>query len=380
MDRLSAMASFVAAIETGSFSAAARRLGIGQPAVSKSIANLERQVGVPLLARTTHGLMPTEAGQQYYERARRLLDDAEEAEQAVRGAGASLAGTLRVGVPVAFARLQLVPALESFLDAHPDLVVELLLDDRHADLGAERIDVALRIGQAAAAGGSGTPAGVRKIGESPRRVVGSHAYFARAGIPHLPQDLARHQVVVHDRRAGGAVWTFRRHDTVLAVETSGRLRVREAEGVRAAALAGLGLAIGSDWLFADALRDGRLAAALEGWTLVGGVSRRPARHLACPGLRGVRRGDARRRGRAARSGMSPARPASSGRRDSAIAIPLYRASSISRLSSVESALPLPCRFSRISARRRQSAPRARHSAYRHPPRPARHAECGEAAA
>ncbi|WP_017924689.1 LysR substrate-binding domain-containing protein, partial [Burkholderia glumae] len=113
----------------------------------------------------------------------------------------------------------------------------------------------------------GTPAGVRKIGESPRRVVGSHAYFARAGIPHLPQDLARHQVVVHDRRAGGAVWTFRRHDTVLAVETSGRLRVREAEGVRAAALAGLGLAIGSDWLFADALRDGRLAAALEGWTL-----------------------------------------------------------------------------------------------------------------
>ncbi|MCQ0029484.1 LysR family transcriptional regulator [Burkholderia glumae] len=267
MDRLSAMASFVAAIETGSFSAAARRLGIGQPAVSKSIANLERQVGVPLLARTTHGLMPTEAGQQYYERARRLLDDADEAEQAVRGAGASLAGTLRVGVPVAFARLQLVPALESFLDAHPDLVVELLLDDRHADLGAERIDVALRIGQAAAAGGSGTPAGVRKIGESPRRVVGSHAYFARAGIPHLPQDLARHQVVVHDRRAGGAVWTFRRHDTVLAVETSGRLRVREAEGVRAAALAGLGLAIGSDWLFADALRDGRLAAALEGWTL-----------------------------------------------------------------------------------------------------------------
>lgn len=267
MDRLSAMASFVAAIETGSFSGAARRLGIGQPAISKSIANLERQVGVSLLSRTTHGLMPTEAGQQYYERARRLLDDAEEAEQAARGVGGSLAGTLHVGVPVTFARLQLVPAIQPFLDAHPDLVVELTLDDRHVDLAAERIDVALRIGHGTAAGGNGALVGARKIGESARRVVGSHAYFSRAGIPHTPQDLARHQVVVHDRRAGGTVWKFRRHDTELAVETSGRLRVREAEGVRAAALAGLGLAIGSDWLFADALRDGRVATALDGWML-----------------------------------------------------------------------------------------------------------------
>ncbi|MDN7602160.1 LysR family transcriptional regulator [Burkholderia gladioli] len=263
MDRLSAMETFVAVVEAGSFAAAARRLGLGPGTVSRAVAGLERQVGVALLSRGPRGLAPSEAGQHYYERARRLLDDAQEAEQAARGVGGGLTGTLRVLVAGSFARLHVLPAIQGFLDDHPDLMVELLLDEHRADLAAERVDVALRIGHAA---GDGMAAS-RKIGESPRRVVGSQAYLRRAGLPRTPEDLARHQVVVLDRRAGGATWKFRRHGTELAVETSGRLRVREAEGVRAAALAGLGLAIGSEWLFADALRDARLVSVLDDWTL-----------------------------------------------------------------------------------------------------------------
>ncbi|GLZ22416.1 hypothetical protein Bpla01_59450 [Burkholderia plantarii] len=212
--------------------------------------------------------------------------------------------------PGTFARLQLVPAIEPFLDAHPDLVIELLLDDRHADLAAERIDVALRIGHGAAAGGNGALAGARKIGESARRAVGPHASFSRAGISHRPQDLVRHQVVVHDRRAGGAVWKFRRHDTELAVETSGRLRVREAEGVRAARSPGSDSRSaptgGLPTRCATGASSPRSTAGCCRPPSRGRRSRRPARHLARPRVRGVRRGNARRRGRAARSGVSPA--------------------------------------------------------------------------
>ncbi len=263
MDRLNAMQAFVAAVETGSFAAAARRAKLGASAVSHAIAGLERHVGVALLARTSRGLAPTEAGQQYYERACRVLDEADEAEQAARGVGGGLTGTLRVSASPAVASLHVVPVLEAFLDEHPDLGVELRLDDRHAEPSGAHVDVALRIGHGAADGA----AAARKIGERARRVIGSNAYFRRAGMPATPEELAHHQVVVGDGRAGGAVWRFRRHGTEVSVETSGRLRVCEAEGVRAATLAGLGLAIASEWLFDDALRDGRVCTVLEQWTL-----------------------------------------------------------------------------------------------------------------
>jgi DNA-binding transcriptional LysR family regulator len=116
MDRLAAMETFVSVVETGSFSGAARRLGVGQPAVSKSIALLEERLGVRLLLRSTRGLTPTDAGQRLYERARAAIDAADEAELAARGAGASLSGKVRVCAAVTFARLHLIPTLEGFLE------------------------------------------------------------------------------------------------------------------------------------------------------------------------------------------------------------------------------------------------------------------------
>ena len=147
MDRLAAMEAFVLVVDTGSFSAAARRLNVGQPAVSKMVAQLEERLGVKLLVRTTHGLTATEAGLNYYERARRSIEEADEAELAARGAGSSLSGKLRVSAAVTFARIHLMPHLPEFLRQHPDLEIDVVLDDRNVDLIQEGIDVALRMGR-----------------------------------------------------------------------------------------------------------------------------------------------------------------------------------------------------------------------------------------
>ena len=149
MDRMAAMEAFVLVVDTGSFSAAARRLNVGQPAVSKMVAQLEERLGVKLLVRTTRGLTATEAGRNYYDRARRSIEEADEAEFAARGAGSGLMGTLRISAAVTFARIHLIPHLPEFLAQHPGLEVDVVLDDRNIDLVHEGIDVALRMGRLA---------------------------------------------------------------------------------------------------------------------------------------------------------------------------------------------------------------------------------------
>src|SRR5580692_2608010 len=146
MDRLREMEMFVRVVEAGSFSAAAQDLNMGQPAVSKTIASLEDRLGVRLLTRSTRKLSPTEAGTAFYERALRAIGEANEAEAAAQGAGSGLEGRLRIAAPVTFSRLHLVPKLGAFLDAHPRVQLEIVMDDRAVDLLAENIDVALRMG------------------------------------------------------------------------------------------------------------------------------------------------------------------------------------------------------------------------------------------
>jgi DNA-binding transcriptional LysR family regulator len=262
MDRLTAMETFVSVVEAGSFSGGARRLKVGQPAVSKSIAQLEERLGVRLLLRSTRGLTPTEAGQQFYERARRAIEEADEAELAARGAASGLAGRLRVCAAVTFARLLIVPHLKGFLEQHPELNVDVVLDDRNVDLLEEGIDVAFRMGVL-----DDSNMTARKIAQSRRLVVGTPAYFAAAGVPHTPADLAAHQAIVYDRRGGGTTWSFRRDGAETAVVVGGRVRVTAAEGVRAAVLADMGVAVASGWMFAPELASGAVQAVLRDWTL-----------------------------------------------------------------------------------------------------------------
>ena len=262
MDRLAAMAAFIRVVDTGSFSAAARQLRLGQPAISKTIAALEERLGTRLLLRSTRGLTATEAGQNFYEHARRALEEADEAELAARGAGAGLSGRLRVGAAITFARLHIIPRLGAFLAQHPALEVELVLDDRTIDLLEEGIDVGLRIGRLA-----DSSLTARRIGESRLLVLGTPAYFAACGEPATPADLARHQSVVYMQRGGGDAWTFRRGDAEVSVTLQGRVRSSAAEAIRAAVLADLGLAVATSWMFAPELKAGVVKEVLTDWKL-----------------------------------------------------------------------------------------------------------------
>jgi DNA-binding transcriptional LysR family regulator len=262
MDRLSAMETFVNVVEAGSFSGAARRLNVGQPAVSKTVAQLEDRLGVRLLLRSTRGLTPTEAGQSFYERARRSIEEADEADRAARGAGSNLSGPLRVCAAVTFARLHILPHLNAFLAEHPDLTIDVVLDDRNIDMLEEGIDVALRMGTL---GDSGMTA--RKIAQSRRAVLGTPAYFSRAGEPEIPADLSNHEAIVYGRAGVAQTWAFLRGSTEVSVAVSGRLKVNAAEGVRAAVLADMGITIASEWMFAPELANGGVKPVLTEWQL-----------------------------------------------------------------------------------------------------------------
>jgi DNA-binding transcriptional LysR family regulator len=263
MDRLTLMETFVCTVETGSFSAAARRLDVGQPAVSKAIAQLEERLNTRLLLRSTRGLTPTEAGQAYYEAARRAIALADEADDTARGAGADLSGRLRVCAAVTFARLHVIPHLKRFLDQHPALEVEVMLDDRNIDLLENGIDVALRMGDL-----DDSSMTARRIARGRRVAVASPRYLAERGMPQAPADLARHQAVTYLQDIGAAgSWSFRRDGAESSVTVGGRLRVSAAEGVRAAVAADMGIAIASEWMFAPELASGEVEAILPGWEL-----------------------------------------------------------------------------------------------------------------
>ena len=260
MDRLQAMSAFVRVVETGSFSHAARQIGVGQPAISKTIAQLEDRLQVRLLIRSTHGLSPTDAGIRFYERAKAAIQEADEAELEAKGAGAGLSGRLRVSAATTFARLMLIPQLAEFLAAHPDLEVDVVLDDRVIDLVSEGIDIALRMGELA-----DSTAVARRIATGHRSVVATPAYLKQHGIPQVPADLATHQAVVYTQL--GNSWTFRRDGTEASVAVSGRVRFTAAEGIRAAVKADMGLAVTSDWMFWPELQNGEVLRVLEDWTL-----------------------------------------------------------------------------------------------------------------
>jgi DNA-binding transcriptional LysR family regulator len=265
MDRFAEMEAFIRVVDAGSFSSAAKQLHIGQPAVSKAIAQLEDRLGVRLLLRSTRGLIPTEAGRSFYDRAKRSIEEAAEAEVAARGSAATLSGRLRLCAAVTFARLHVVPRLAAFLAQHPALDVDVLLSDGDIDLVEAGIDVALRISPLRDSSLTG-----RKIAHCQRRVVGTPGFFATSGVPQSPADLMARQAIIYEiyeRRLGSPAWTFRQGTTERSVTLTGRVHVTAAEGVREAVFAGLGFAIASEWMFAPELKSGAVISVLDDWLL-----------------------------------------------------------------------------------------------------------------
>jgi DNA-binding transcriptional LysR family regulator len=202
MDKLRAMQTFVRIVDAGSLTAAASTVRMSPPTVVRSLAALERAVGVRLLNRTTRRLSLTDEGRDYYERCRRVLAEIEEAEAALSARRAAPRGRLRITASVTYGRLHVAPLVTEFLQRHAELEIELLLLDRVVDLIQEGVDLGVRIAQLPDSSLVAVP-----VGETRRVVCASPAYLKRAGTPRAPRDLAQHRCIGFTGRAGSTDWT-----------------------------------------------------------------------------------------------------------------------------------------------------------------------------
>ncbi|WP_119168947.1 LysR family transcriptional regulator [Algihabitans albus] len=258
MDRIAAMRSFLRAVDTGSFTEVAREGNTTQPTVSKQIAALEAHLGVQLLVRTTRSLSVTEEGARYYEAAKAALDGLEAAEAAARGSK-SPEGLLRIGCPVSFGQVQLVPRLPAFLSRFPALSVDLAMSDAFLDPVEQGVDLVIRLGAL-----KDSRLMARSVGSARRVTVASPAYVEAFGRPGRPEDLARHDCVLYTRLTSGSEWPYAGPDgTAPAVRVRGRVRADNSVAMLGAVLAGLGVGLMPLWLAGDDLRRGRLLCLLE---------------------------------------------------------------------------------------------------------------------
>lgn len=257
MDELGAMRLFLRVTESGSFSAAGRRLGMAPSSVSRQLGGLEDSLGVRLLNRTTRRLSLTEAGRLYHERAERILADVDEAIAAVAYLHTSPRGLLRINVPLVFGRLHVVPALAAFLRQYPDVRIDLVLTDHFVNLVEEGVDVAIRVGELA---DSSLIAG--RLAPNRRVICASPAYIARHGEPKLPDDLSRHHCLVYKMNLANATWRLQGPEGEIGVAVSGPLQANDLGALYAAVLEGLGLGLLPTWLVGDCLRSGELVGVL----------------------------------------------------------------------------------------------------------------------
>jgi len=259
-DTVFALKLFVRVTRLGNFSRAGLEFGLPQPSVSRIIRGLEREVGAALLTRTTRAVVLTEAGSEYLARVEPILNALDEANHVVRGTG-ELRGELRVGLTSSFAVRDIIPRLPTFMDRHPALRVDLILDDRWQDLVTEGVDVALRFGAL-----SDSTAVARRIASWPRILAASPDYLAKAGTPNRPEDLALHALIVGPV-GRGTHWSFQKRRRVASVRVDGRLAVTLTEGAVAGAVAGLGIVSTNIGSCRKELTSGALIRLLPDWDM-----------------------------------------------------------------------------------------------------------------
>src|ERR1700733_566391 len=260
-DRMSALKVFVRVARTGSFSRAAKDLGLSQPSASRLITALERQVGASLLIRNTRAVALTDIGADYLARIEPALAMLDEANQTVQGTE-HLTGVLRVGLPASIAIRELMPYLPALLAKHPALRVDFSLEDTHVDLVQDSIDVALRFGEIVPPRGK-----VQWIARDGRGLVASPAYLANAGIPQTPVDLEKHRTIVGPLARMKDAWTFRRRREIVTARVNGHFFVNVNYAATAAAKAGLGVLSTGYWACAAELRQGVLVRLLPDWKM-----------------------------------------------------------------------------------------------------------------
>ena len=261
MDKLSALSGFVEAVNLGSFSAAAKHLGISQPAVSQQVRSLEEDLGIRLLNRTTRQLRLTEAGERYYAYARDILERVTEADRSVQSEEAQMSGPLFVGLPLGFAETILSEFLIRFKKEHPGIVLDVSLSDQFVDVIQQRLDVAIRMGVI-----EDDRLIVRRLGLAQRCLVASPKYLNRRGRPRHPADLPEHDYLLYKNIAtGNRVPFISTLGEELAVKINPAMIVNNSSTLRQAALAGLGIALSNRWLIDPYLKSGALELVLPDW-------------------------------------------------------------------------------------------------------------------
>ncbi len=262
---LNDIAIFARVIEAGSFTAAARLLGMPKTTVSRRIAALERELGVRLLQRTTRSLNMTDAGRLYYAESSQALRRIEDANLRLAEARAEPAGTIRISAPVGFSSHFLQEAIFDFLATYAKASVELRLTDERLNLIDNGIDLAFRTGQL-----EDSTLIARRLGTTYRLLCASPAYLARSGIPAKPADLASHDCVIAGPSASHVQWLLEGPHGQEAVSVSGRFAANEMQAVKEAAVAGYGIAQLPYGVAFGCIADGRLQRVLDGYRTASG--------------------------------------------------------------------------------------------------------------
>ncbi|MEN8836794.1 MAG: LysR family transcriptional regulator, partial [Celeribacter marinus] len=238
MDRLTEMEAFATVVDQGGFTDAAKKMGISKSAVSKHVSSLEARLGARLLNRTTRRVSPTEIGLAYYDRARRVLNDAGEADALVSSMQSDPSGLLRISVATDFGVNHLSPVLGDFLSEFPDINVNMVLNNRYVELISEGFDMAIRIGEL-----EDSTLRARKLTETTKMMVGSPSYFQKYGRPQKIDDLNDHKLLHYGNQANSAVWKLTAPSgEKRQVRTAGWLTVNDGQSLLNAAISGLGIA------------------------------------------------------------------------------------------------------------------------------------------
>ena len=258
MDRLFAMTTFVAVVDSGGFASAARKLNLSPPVVTRAVAELEERLGLRLLTRTTRVVRVTDAGARFADDCRRILGDIEEAETAATGTNAAPRGTLTLTAPVLFGHLYVTPILVDYLQRFPEVDAQCLFLDRIVNVVEEGVDVAVRIGELPDSSLQAT-----RVGRVRRVLVASPAYLLARGVPQRPQDLEQHSIVLASAAAPVHEWRFNDGGKPLLQRLHARMRTTSNDSAIAAAVAGLGITRLLSYQVAAHIKSGALQTVLE---------------------------------------------------------------------------------------------------------------------
>ena len=262
MDRIDCFRAFVRVLEGGSFSAAAKELGIGQPAVSKRIALLEREFGTQLFLRTTRKLRPTPEAHRIYDLARQILGNFDLARSSVEQASPRPTGTLRVSLPSSFGRRYMMPVIAEYVRNYPEVCLDIRFSERFVNLVEEGIELALRIGKL-----ESSTLVARRLGTVQRYLVATPTYLHGRPMPRTPEDLKTHQCIIYSRLPAANEWTFESEHGRHVTSIGGPIIVDDADAMEEAVMHHLGIAILPEWNAIDGIRSGQLENILPEYSI-----------------------------------------------------------------------------------------------------------------